>query len=83
MNSQKVHLVTKPHASDLLFLSLQLLQPKRETAEGTTKNSEKPANNENQDAHYGVNNMGDVYVLCPLKFMRYLYPSAFLFCKEF
>ena len=60
MNSQKVQRVKKLHARDLLSLSLQLLQPKRETAEGTTKNSEKPANNENQDTHYGVNNMGDV-----------------------
>ena len=71
MNSQKVQHVTKLNARDLLSLSLQLLQPKRETAEGTTKNSEKPANNENQDTHYGVNNMADVCVLYPLKFMRF------------
>ena len=76
MNFQKVQRVTKLHARDLLSLSLQLLQPKRETAEGTTKNSEKPANNENQDTHYGVNNMADVYVLCPLKFMRYFFEAV-------
>ena len=75
MNSQKVQCVTKLHARDLLSLLLQLLQPKRETAEGTTKNVEKPENNENQDTHYGGNNMGDVYVLCPLKFMRYFFEA--------
>ena len=75
MNPQKVQLVTKLHARDLLSLSLQLLQPKREAAEGTTKKSEKPTNNENQDTHYGVNNMADVYVLCPLKFMRYFFEA--------
>ena len=73
MNFQKVQCVIKLHASDLLFLTLQLLQPKRETAEGTTKNSDKSANNENQDTHYGVNNMGDIYASCPLKFMQYLH----------
>jgi hypothetical protein len=36
MNSQKVHHVTKLHASDLLFLSLQLPQGMRKAAEGTT-----------------------------------------------
>ena len=75
MNSQKVQRVTKLHARDLLSLPLQLLQPKREAAEGTTKNSEKPANNQTEDTHYGVNNMADVYVLCPLKFMRYFFEA--------
>ena len=75
MNSQKVQHATKLHARDLLSLSLQLLQPKREAAEGTTKNVEKTANNENQDTRYGGNNMGDVYVLCPLKFMRYFFEA--------
>jgi len=36
MNSQKVHRDTKLHASDLLSLSLQLLQGMRKAAEGTT-----------------------------------------------
>lgn len=75
MNFQKVQRVTKLHARDLLSLSLQLLQPKRETAEGTTKNSEKPANNQTEDTQYGDNNIGNVYVLCPLKFMRYFFEA--------
>ena len=54
MNSQKVQRVTKLHARDLLSLSLQLLQPKREAAEGTTKNSEKPANNQTEDTRMGT-----------------------------
>ena len=54
MNSQKVQCVTKLHAHDLLSLSLQLLQPKREAAEGTTKNSEKPTNNQTEDTRMGT-----------------------------
>ena len=54
MNSQKVQCVTKLHARDLLTLSLQLLQPKREAAEGTTKNSEKPTNNQTEDTRMGT-----------------------------
>ncbi len=54
MNSQKVQRVTKLHARDLLSLSLQLLQPKREAAEGTTKNSEKPTNNQTEDTRMGT-----------------------------
>lgn len=69
--SQKVHNDTKPSTFDLLRLSRQLLQPKREAAEGTTGNSEKAANNENLDTPYGANNIEDVYVLCLLKFIRY------------
>lgn len=71
MNSQKVQNVTKLHARELLSLSLQLPQPKRETAEGTTKDSEKPANNENQDTHYGGNNMADVFIMYPGKFLAF------------
>tara|TARA_B100000674_G_scaffold86125_1_gene59686 strand:- start:2463 stop:2669 length:207 start_codon:yes stop_codon:yes gene_type:complete len=41
LNSQEAHIVTEVHARDLLSLSLQLLQPKRETEKRTTKNSEK------------------------------------------
>ena len=41
LNSQEAHIVTEVHARDLLSLSLQLLQPKRETEERTTKNSKK------------------------------------------
>ena len=37
LNSQEAHLVTEVHSRDLLSLSLQLLQPKREAAEGTIK----------------------------------------------
>ena len=54
MNSQKVQCVTKLHARDLLSLSLQLLQPKREAAEGTTKNSEKPTNNQTKETCMGT-----------------------------
>ena len=70
MNSQKVHCDTKLQASDLLSLSLQLPQPKREAAEGKTKDLEKPTNNENIRTHYGVNNIAHVYALYPLKFTR-------------
>ena len=55
MNSQKVHRDTKLHASDLLLPSLQLPQPKREAAGGTTKNSNKPTNIKYADTHHGVN----------------------------
>tara|TARA_B100000405_G_scaffold11283_1_gene9911 strand:+ start:324 stop:509 length:186 start_codon:yes stop_codon:yes gene_type:complete len=55
MNSQKVHRVTKLHASDLLFLSLQLPQPKRETTEGTTKNQNKQPNIKSVNTRYGAN----------------------------
>ena len=61
LNSQEAHIVTEVHARDLLSLSLQL-QPKRETAEGRTKNLEKPTNNKNIDTHYGINNKVDIYV---------------------
>ena len=54
MNFQKVQYVTKLHARDLLTLSLQLLQPKREAAEVTTKNSEKPTNNQTEDTRMGT-----------------------------
>ena len=54
MNSQKVQCVTKLHARDLLSLSLQLLQPKREATEGTTKNSEKPTKNQTEDTRMGA-----------------------------
>ena len=54
MNFQKVQPDTKLHACDLLSLSLQLLQPKREAAEGTTKNSEKPTNNQTEDTRMGT-----------------------------
>ena len=78
MNSQKVHNVTKMHVRYLLSLSLQLLQPKREAAEGKTKDLEKPTNNENIRTHYGVNNMADVCVLYPLKFMRFFEAAVVL-----
>tara|TARA_B100000674_G_C37648016_1_gene826592 strand:- start:462 stop:710 length:249 start_codon:yes stop_codon:yes gene_type:complete len=71
MNSQKVQNVTKLRARDSLSLSLQLMQPKREATEGTTKKSRKSANNENQDTLYGANNMVNAYALRPLKLMRY------------
>tara|TARA_Y200000002_G_scaffold382357_1_gene399124 strand:- start:1755 stop:1940 length:186 start_codon:yes stop_codon:yes gene_type:complete len=54
MNLQKVQRDTKLHARDLLSLSLQLLQPKRETAEGTTKNSGKPTNIQTVDTRMGA-----------------------------
>ena len=63
MNFQKVQLDTKLHACDLLSLSLQLLQPKREAAEGTTKNSEKPGIKPNTPL-WGQY-MGGIYVLYP------------------
>ena len=37
MNFQKVQYDTKVHVCDLLSSPLQLLQPKKETTEGTTK----------------------------------------------
>ena len=65
MNSQKVQRVTKLHARDLLPLSLQLLQPKREAAEGTTENSEKPTNNQTEDTRMGTI-IWEMYMLCAL-----------------
>ena len=71
MNSQKVHHDTKLHASDLLFPSLQLPQPKRETAGETTKNLNKPGNIKSIDTRHGVNNK-DEYVLKKLqKFLSF------------
>ena len=62
MNSQKVQTVTKLHARDLLSLSLQLPPPKAEEAEGTTKNSAKPANIQTADIRHGVNNKDEYYL---------------------
>ena len=72
MNSQKVQRVTKLHARDLLPLSLQLLQPKREAAEGTTENSEKPTNNQTEDTRMGTIYGRHICIMQLYKFMKYL-----------
>jgi len=59
---QEAHIVTKVHARDLLSLSLQLPPPKAEEAEGTTKNSAKPANIQTADTRHGVNNKDEYYL---------------------
>ena len=57
MNSQKVHMDTQLHGCDLLSASLQLLQPKREAAGGTTKNSNKPVNTKSVGTRHGANSL--------------------------
>ena len=54
LNSQGAHIVTEVHACNLLSVSLQLLQPKAEEVEGTTKNSAKPANIKPADTRMGA-----------------------------
>ena len=73
MNSQKVQCVTKLHARDLLSFSLRLLQPKRETAEGTTKNSNEPANIKSVDTRHGVNNKDEYVFKTPQKFPSFFW----------